>query len=113
MAEGTEQVKGEGEQRSSLPPDILPIVPVRNTVLFPGIVLPLTIGRQPSILAAQEAIRAVRPVGVILQTDPTVEAPTSDNLNRFGTVAQILRYVTTEEGAHHAICRGLQRFRVV
>src|SRR5690606_41844970 len=81
-----------------LPEDVLIILPVRNTVMFPGMVLPLTVGRQQSIAAAQEAARCERPIGIIQQRDPGVETPGPDVLYKIGTVATILRYVTSAEG---------------
>src|SRR3954462_7210122 len=98
---------------SSLPPDVLPLVPVRNLVLFPGTVLPLTIGRPRSIAGAQAAGRAERPVGVILQREAEGEAPNPLALHRTGTVGLILRYVTGPDGSHHLICQGQQRFRIL
>lgn len=98
---------------SSLPADVLPLVPVRNLVLFPGTVLPLTIGRPRSIAAAQAAVRAERPVGVILQREAEVEDPSPLDLHRTGTVGLILRYVTGPDGSHHLICQGQQRFRIL
>ncbi|MBV8769723.1 MAG: LON peptidase substrate-binding domain-containing protein, partial [Hyphomicrobiales bacterium] len=88
------------------------ILPVRQAVLFPGIILPLAIGRPASIAAAQEAARSQRMLGVVLQNDPSVDDPTPNQLHRMGTVAQILRYVTSPEGVHHVICRGARRFRI-
>src|SRR5579872_2803477 len=88
------------------------ILPVRNMLLFPGVVLPLTIGRPSSIAAAQEAVRSGRKVGLLLQNDPDIEQPGPEHLRRVGTIAEILRYVT-HENTHYAICRGLRRFRVV
>ena len=99
-------------QQNPLPSDALIILPVRHMVLFPGTVLPLAIGRQQSIAAAQDAVRAERPVGLLLQTDATVEDPTPEQLHRVGTTAQILRYVTGADGAHHLVCQGVNRFRV-
>ncbi|MGE0241258.1 MAG: endopeptidase La [Parvibaculaceae bacterium] len=99
-------------QASPLPADSLIILPVRQMVLFPGTVLPLAISRPQSIAAAQEAVRTERPVGILLQTDPTIEDPTPEQLHRVGTTAQILRYVTGADGAHHVVCQGLNRFRV-
>ncbi|MFO1075137.1 MAG: endopeptidase La [Geminicoccaceae bacterium] len=95
-----------------LPADILPLVPVRNMVLFPGTVLPVTIARPRSIAAAQAAVRAERPVGIVLQREAGIEDPTAIDLHRVGTVAAILRYVTAPDGTHHLICQGQQRFRV-
>jgi ATP-dependent Lon protease len=104
---------GSDEQQPLLPPDSMIILPVRQTVLFPGIVLPLAIGRKSSIAAAQEAVRQERPLGVVLQRDPAVEEPTPEQLYAVGTAAQILRYVTAPDGTHHVIAQGVRRFRVL
>jgi ATP-dependent Lon protease len=94
----------------AIPEDATIILPVRNMLLFPGMVLPLTIGRPPSIAAVQEAVRSGRRVGLLLQDDPSIENPGPEHLRRVGTIAEVLRYVTSEE-THYAICRGLRRFR--
>src|SRR6202521_1453157 len=94
-----------------IPEDATIILPIRNILLFPGIVLPLTIGRPASIAAAQEAAQSGRRVGLLLQDDDSIEQPGPEHLRRVGTVAEILRYVTSED-THYAICRGLRRFRV-
>jgi ATP-dependent Lon protease len=112
MAKDTEQATGDAS-KSALPPDGMIILPVRHTVLFPGITLPLAIGRPSSIAAAQEAVRTERMLGVILQTDPSVDDPTPEQLYRVGTAAQILRYLTAGDGTHHVICSGVRRFRVI
>ncbi|MGA8513762.1 MAG: endopeptidase La [Burkholderiaceae bacterium] len=88
------------------------IVPVRNMVLFPGMVVPITIGRKNSIAAAQHAIKAERPVGILMQSNPQAEIPDPADLSAMGTVAHILRYVTTPDDTHHIICQGQLRFRV-
>ncbi|HKA78432.1 MAG TPA: endopeptidase La [Xanthobacteraceae bacterium] len=114
MAEQANQtIAGQGGQHPPVPADAMIILPVRQTVLFPGLVLPLAIGRQSSIAAAQEAVRTERPLGVVLQRDPGAEEPTAEQLNRLGTAAQILRYVTAPDGTHHVIAQGLRRFRVL
>ena len=95
-----------------IPEDAMIIVPVRNVVLFPSMILPLTIGRKQSIVAAQQAVKTERPVGILLQRDPEVEAPGPDDLRLVGTVANILRYVTMPDGTHVIVCQGSQRFRV-
>src|SRR5258708_6290154 len=95
-----------------LPEDAVIILPVRNVVLFPGIVIPLAIGRERSQAAVQEAVRLQRPVGILLRSKPDVDEPKSDDLHWVGTTAGVLRYVTTD-GSHHAILKGLQRFRVL
>jgi ATP-dependent Lon protease len=97
----------------ALPADALIIVPVRNTVLFPGLVLPITLGRQKSIAAAQQAVRDQRQVGILLQRDAEVADPTPIDMHRMGTLANIVRYVTAPDGSHHLICQGEQRFQIV
>jgi ATP-dependent Lon protease len=101
------------EQQRALPDDAMVIVPVRNMVLFPGMILPISIGRERSINAAQYAVKAERPVGILMQRNPQADAPTPDDLSAIGTVASLLRYVTTPDGSHHIICQGQQRFRVL
>jgi ATP-dependent Lon protease len=96
----------------ALPGDALVLVPVRNLVLFPGMIMPLTIGREGSVAAAQHAVKSERPVGLLLQKDASQDLPGPDDLYGVGTVAQILRYVTTQDGGHHLICQGQERFRV-
>jgi ATP-dependent Lon protease len=95
-----------------IPDDAMIIVPMRNVVLFPGMILPLTIGREQSILAAQQAVKTERPVGILLQRDAEIEVPTPDDLCLVGTVANILRYVTLPDNTHVIVCQGLQRFRI-
>jgi ATP-dependent Lon protease len=104
---------GQSEGHPPLPADNMIILPVRQTVLFPGIVLPLAIGRKSSVAAAQEAARDERMIGVVLQTDPAVEEPTPAQLHQVGTAAQILRYITAPDGTHHVIAQGVRRFRVI
>ncbi|MBM5812216.1 MAG: endopeptidase La [Gammaproteobacteria bacterium] len=95
-----------------LPDDTLALVPVRNLVMFPGMILPVTIGRGLSVAAAQYAVKHERPIGLILQRDPAEDTPTPEGLYGIGTVARILRYVTTPDGAHHIVCQGEERYRV-
>ncbi|HXW48767.1 MAG TPA: endopeptidase La [Xanthobacteraceae bacterium] len=96
-----------------LPPDALIVVPVRNTVLFPGMVLPITLGRPKSIAASQQAVRDQRQVGILLQRVPEVDDPSAIDMHRVGTLANIVRYITTPDGTHHLVCQGEQRFQVV
>lgn len=99
-------------EAASVPEDALIIVPVRNLVLFPGLVLPITIGREATVAALQQAARTGRQVGILLQRDPNNAEPGPDELYRVGTTASIVRYITTPDGAHHVICQGEQRFLV-
>src|ERR1700726_4388034 len=95
-----------------LPPDALIIVPVRNTVLFPGLVLPITLGRPKSIAAAQQAGREQRQVGILLQRSADVDDPTAIDMHRMGTIANIVRYITAPDGTNHLVCQGEQRFQI-
>ena len=96
-----------------LPADALIIVPVRSFVLFPGIVMPVTVGRPKSVAAAQQAIREQRQVGIVMQRDADVADPAAIDLHRMGTVANLVRYVTAPDGSQHLVCQGEQRFQVL
>jgi ATP-dependent Lon protease len=112
MPPAGERLRREGATRP-LPDDAIALVPVRNLVLFPGTVIPLTVGRERSRAAAQEATRQQHPLGVLLQNKPDVEDPGPDDLHWVGTTATVLRYITAPDGTHHAICSGQKRFRVL
>lgn len=96
-----------------IPDDAMIIVPVRNVVLFPGMTLPLALGRPRSIMAAEEAARTKRPLGVILQSDANVDEPTPEQLYRIGTVATRVRHTTASDGSHQILCEGQHRFQVI
>jgi ATP-dependent Lon protease len=97
----------------ALPADALVLIPTRNLVLFPGNVLPITLGRQRSIAGVQAAIRLNRPVGLVLQREPSTDDPLPTDLHNVGTEANLLRYVTSPDGAHHVICQGERRLRII
>jgi ATP-dependent Lon protease len=101
------------DQSVSIPEDALIIVAVRNTVLFPGMVAPITLGRSKAIAAAQQAVREQRQIGILLQRDAELSEPGPDDLYRVGTVANIVRYITGPDDSHHVICQGVQRIRVL
>jgi ATP-dependent Lon protease len=104
----------EGQAPSvPLPDDALILLPVRETVLFPGVIIPITVGRPGSVAAIQQAVRQERQIGVVMQRDPAEEAPGPDGLYRIGTVANILRYMTAPDGTHHIVCQGAHRFRIL
>jgi ATP-dependent Lon protease len=103
----------EGLSPRPVPEDALIIVPVRNVVLFPGMVVPLVVDRERSRAAVQEAVRLQRPLGILLQSKRDADQPGPDDLHWVGTTATILRYVTAPDGSHHVICQGAQRFRVL
>ena len=101
------------DQATPIPADALIIVPVRNIVLFPGVVIPITIGRPKSIAAAQQAVREQRPIGILLQRNAELADPGPDDLHRVGTMANIVRYITGPDDGHHLVCQGVQRIRVL
>jgi ATP-dependent Lon protease len=101
------------DQAPPIPSDALIIVPTRNIVLFPGVVIPITIGRPKSIAAAQQAVREQRPIGILLQRDAESGEPGPDDLYRVGTMANIVRYITGPDESHHLVCQGVQRIRVL
>ncbi len=103
----------DGAAPRAIPDDAMVIVPVRNFVLFPGMVVPLAVDRERSRAAVAEAVRQQRPVGILLQSKREVDQPGPDDLHWVGSTATILRYVNANDGTHHAICQGGQRFRVL
>ena len=105
------QAGAEPELR--LPEGLIPLLPVRDSVLFPGTVLPLEVGRQTSIAAVQYAVKTQGPIGVILQRNPEDNEPKQETLFEIGTIGQVLRYLARPEGPSHLICRGEQRFRIL
>ncbi len=92
--------------------DMLIILPVRNLLLFPGVVSPVSMARERTVAGAQEAVRTERKVGFLLQKDPAQDEPGPDDLHKVGTVATVLRYVT-QDGTHHLVVQGERRFRVL
>jgi ATP-dependent Lon protease len=110
---GQENGAAPAPQSAPSPSDALIILPVRDLVLFPGIVAPIAIGRPASVAAVQQAVREERPIGVVMQRDPEVAEPGPDDLHRIGTIANIVRYMTAPDGSHHIICQGAQRMRVL
>jgi ATP-dependent Lon protease len=101
----------ESESGVAPRPEELIILPVRDVVLMPGAIMPIAIGREVSIAAAQQAVREERPVGLLMQRDPKLAEPTALDLHRTGTVASVLRYMSAPDGAHHIVLQGEQRFR--
>ncbi|MGQ3298239.1 endopeptidase La [Reyranella sp.] len=95
-----------------LPSDALIVVPVRDLVLFPEMVFPVSVGRPSSVAAIQQAVREQRQILLVLQRDPAKEELVPADLHPVGTVVNVLRYVTTPDGNHHIVCQGVQRFRI-
>ncbi len=94
------------------PGDVVPIIAMRNVALLPGTVVPITLGREESLAAAQEAVRSGKKIGLLLQHDAAIERPTSHDLNQLGVLATVVRYVTAPDGTHHLVAQGEGRFRV-
>lgn len=94
-------------------PDILPVLPLRNNVLFPGVVIPITVGRDKSIKLVQEANKGNKIIGVVSQKDQDEETPEFNDLNTIGTVAQIIRMLKMPDGSSTVIIQGKRRFELI
>lgn len=93
-------------------PDELPILPLRNTVLFPGVVIPITVGRDKSIKAVNDAYKADKLIGVVAQKDSNVEEPVVSDLEDIGTVAKIVKLIKMPDGGTTIIIQGRKRFKI-
>jgi ATP-dependent Lon protease len=93
-------------------PPVLPILPLRNTVLFPGVVIPITVGRDKSIRLIKEFYKGERIIGVVSQKDGDIEDPSYDDLNKIGTVAYIIKILQLPDGNTTAIIQGKKRFEL-
>ncbi len=93
-------------------PDNLPVLPLKNTVLFPGVVVPITVGRDRSLNLVKEAYENDKIIGVVAQKDESVENPTKDDLFKFGTVAQILKLIKMPDGSKSIVIQGKSIFEV-
>ena len=91
-------------------PQTLPLLALRNTVLFPGVVIPITVGRDRSIRLIKEAKKKKLAIGVVSQKDADVEIPLGDDLNKVGTVARIMKMLRMPDGTNTVILRGERRF---
>jgi ATP-dependent Lon protease len=105
--------ENESEQdRNIVIPDTLPILPLRNTVLFPGVVLPITVGRDKSIKAVNDAYKLDKLVGVLAQKDANIEEPDPKDLCKIGTVAKIVKLIKMPDGGTTIIIQGKKRFEL-
>ncbi len=106
--------ENESEQDKNMVfPEEIPILPLRNTVLFPGVVLPITVGRDKSIKAVQEAYKADKLIGVIAQKDTNIENPEAADLCSIGTVAKIIKLIKMPDGGTTIIIQGKKRFELL
>ncbi len=93
-------------------PDTLPILPLRNTVLFPGVIIPINIGRDKSLQLIRDSYKQNAMIGVIAQKDTNTENPTMNDLYKIGTVASILKILEMPDGTTTAIIQGKKRFEL-
>ena len=108
-------ISPEDEDRMNLEevPDKLPILPLRNNVLFPGVVIPITLGRDKSIKLIQDAYKGNKIIGVVSQIDSNIEEPQYADLFKIGTVAQIIRMLKMPDGSSTIIIQGKKRLKLV
>jgi ATP-dependent Lon protease len=97
----------------SLPADALILVPLREAVLFPGVISPISVGRPASIAAVQEAVRSNASLGFLLQRDAKQAKPQPDDLYWVGTSGKVMRDITGGDGTHHMVVQGERRFRAL
>lgn len=102
----------EEQMRTEELPEILPILPLRNTVLFPGVVIPITVGRDKSIQLIKDYYRGTRIIGTVAQKNALVEEPAFDDLYKIGTVAYIIKLLQMPDGSTTAIIQGKKCFRM-
>lgn len=102
----------EEQMNSEKIPEELPILPLRNTVLFPGVVIPITVGRDKSIKLIKEAYQGNKTLGVVAQKNDTIEDPEEKDLNNIGTVALILKMLRMPDGNTTVIIQGKKRFKI-
>jgi ATP-dependent Lon protease len=100
----------EAEMNNEEVPDIISILPLRNTVLFPGVVIPITVGRDKSIKLIRDANKGNRLIGVVAQQDVSIEDPTFNQLNKVGTIALIIKMLQMPDGNTTVILQGKKRF---
>lgn len=103
----------EEKMRTQSFPEEIPILPIRNNVLFPGVVIPITVGRDKSLRLIQDANKGSKIIGVVAQKDFEEEQPEFADLNKIGTVAQIIRLLKMPDGSSTLIIQGKRRFELV
>ncbi len=104
--------ENEGDGQEQPIPNELSLLPLKNTVLFPGVVLPITVGRDKSIKAVNDAYKGDKLIGVIAQKDSGTEEPTANDLEKIGTVAKIVKLIKMPDGGTTVIIQGKKRFSI-
>lgn len=102
----------EDQMNAEEVPEILPILPLRNTVLFPGVVIPITVGRDKSIQLIREAYSAKKPIGVVAQKDSETDDPKTGDLYRIGTMSHIMKILQMPDGNTTVIIQGKKRIKI-
>ncbi|HBZ38031.1 MAG: endopeptidase La [Bacteroidetes bacterium] len=102
----------EKELTESIVPDELPILPLKNTVLFPGVVVPITVGRDRSLALVKEAYAGDKIIGVVTQKDEDIEEPEDKDLYRIGTMARIIKLIKMPDGSKSIVIQGKSGFEV-
>ncbi len=105
-------IEDNGDKNKMKPVNQLAVLPLRNTVLFPGVVIPITVGRDKSLKAIKDVYKKDKVLGVLAQKDPNVEDPESKDLHLVGTVARIVKMLKMPDGSNTVIIQGLNRFRM-
>lgn len=103
----------EEQMNAEIVPETLPILPLRNTVLFPGVVIPITVGRDKSIRLIKDFYKGDRIIGAVAQKDVEIEDPSFRDLNEIGTIAYIIKLLQMPDGSTTAIIQGKKRFRMI
>jgi ATP-dependent Lon protease len=106
-------LEDEEKLNKELVSELIPILPLMNTVLFPGMVIPITVGRSKSIKLTQEHSRSNQPIGVITHKDNELEEPTKADLYTVGTLARIIKFLSMPDGSVTIIVQGLKRFELL
>lgn len=95
-----------------LPDDVIALIPMRNVVLFPHVLMPITVGRVKSIATIEHALQSDSSIGIVLQRDASADHPGLNELCLIGTIARVVRHITSADGTQHAVCQGMERFQI-
>src|ERR1700752_3845788 len=99
-------INEDGEDNNLVVPEVMPLLPLKNTVLFPGVVIPITVGRDKSIKAVTDSYKADKLIGVVSQKDSVVEEPLISDLANIGTIAKIVKLIKMPDGGTTVIIQG-------
>ncbi|HNU77582.1 MAG TPA: LON peptidase substrate-binding domain-containing protein, partial [Prolixibacteraceae bacterium] len=102
----------DADLRNPEVPEVIPVLPLRNTVLFPGVVIPITVGRQKSLKLVQDVYRGGKLLGTLAQREYNLDDPLPADLYSLGTVAEILKILEMPDGSTTVIIQGKRRFRI-